>query len=254
MKKDSSILKTVVSWLSAVFFVVILCYTGYRTYNLLTFTAPGSIIVPLMGLTLFDVGMLAWGAIFLYASEGIAQRGIALLAALFDLFLVCAAVILDMALDGQALIDVPEWAGVAAFGVLSVAAVVNVVCAFAYKLTATSALTAIREQAAKDRYEAAIVAEEEAVTELAFGELQNLRQQHAQVLASQIGERMFNGLTDRLGTGLKKLGSLQPSQYTMPAALMTRSNDVGGGGKPAETTAFGKDIEAPKAPPPPNSQ
>ena len=58
---------------------VLVTWTASLTYSFISQALPDQPITPYFALVVFDVGMVSWLFIFMFAAEGIAQRGIALL-------------------------------------------------------------------------------------------------------------------------------------------------------------------------------
>jgi len=193
-------LKKIAEGLAAFFAVALLLFTGWRTYNLLAMTAPGSIIMPALGLVVFDVGFVCWTVLFLHKAEGIPQRTVTIIGAIADLLLVVAAVIADIFLDGQTLAAVPHWVGFAALIVVGVAVAINVGLVFLYHVTDPRAITTIRERARQDKIDDALRTEEDETVDLALKMFREQRRAVAAQLAEATTERMMQTLHERMGT------------------------------------------------------
>lgn len=129
-----------------VFGLVIIAFTAWRTYHLLTFTNPGDPIATGLGLVLFDLGALVWLRLYLKDASGGPQRAVALGGTIADLVLTIVAVVADLIIAGT-LIDRPEWIGLGALVTISLATAANVVLLYLYHLASPDVL---RENAQRD--------------------------------------------------------------------------------------------------------
>jgi len=190
--------KRIVAGLALLFAGVLLAFTAWRTYHLLSLTSPGDVILPALGLVVFDLGFVCWTLIFLHLAEGFPQRAAALCGAVADLGLVIVAVVADLFLHGQTLTAVPAWVGLAALLTISLAVAVNLTLVFIFHITSPNALAALRERARQDRIEEATLKEEQAIEDLAFKELHNKRRAIAEDVAEGKAQEMLDSLLERM--------------------------------------------------------
>lgn len=91
--KDLS--KSALSILSWPFAILLLIFTGYQTYTLL-YDVSGSHLTAVVGLVLFEIGMLYWWAVFRSEAEGLPQMALSLLVFLACLLFVTMATALKL--------------------------------------------------------------------------------------------------------------------------------------------------------------
>jgi len=201
--------KRIVEGLALVFAAVMLVFTGWRTYHLPQLTSPGEVILPALGLVVFDVGFVVWTLVFMHVAQGIPQRAVALSGAVADLLLVIAAVVADLFLHGQTLANVPDWMGLAALITVSIAVSVNVTLVFLFHLTAPAILDGLRQRARDDAVADAMRREEDATVDLALNKLKGKRQEIADTVADGKADEMLASLLERM----------QATQYARRPAL-----------------------------------
>jgi hypothetical protein len=93
--------KYVVKLFGQFFMLLVLGFTGFQTYSLL-YSVSKDPLMSLIGLVLFEGGMLYWWSEFRSDAEGIGQMAVSLLLAVFGLLLVAGATALHLgALDKE---------------------------------------------------------------------------------------------------------------------------------------------------------
>jgi hypothetical protein len=104
-----------------------------------------------MGLALFDLGALSWLFVFLKASQGMAQRAIALTLSLIDL---AGAVLIGFAqimLGGQSFAEIPADLGTVAIWSIAIWTGLNLFSILGFHLVDPAALREMSQRAAKDK-------------------------------------------------------------------------------------------------------
>lgn len=78
MKKNNGLSSTITKILGYIFSVLVILFSSYNTFQLLH-TSSGNLIIAVLGLVLFEGGMVYWWLVFQNGAEGLPQMGIALL-------------------------------------------------------------------------------------------------------------------------------------------------------------------------------
>lgn len=143
--------KTIAKFLFYAVAVILLLWTSSLTYSFLAMALPGAFwLVPLLGLVVFDVGMIAWMFVFLSHAEGAIQRAVAITLTLFNFVGVGLMVIAEILLDGQTLTTAPAMLGTAAIWGIGVWTVANVLGVIVFHLGDNQARRAMAYQNEKD--------------------------------------------------------------------------------------------------------
>ena len=200
--------------------IVLLVWTSSLTYSFLSMALPGMFwAVPLLGLIVFDAGMIAWMFVFLSHAEGAIQRAVAIVLTLWNFLGVGLMTIAEILLSGQTLTEAPAMLGTAAIWGIGIWTVVNVLGVIVFHLGDPEA-----------RKEMALQSEKDAIFEGALTSLKNRRVAAQQGLADEMSATMFaqllsdiradsdkNGIPDLLerGTQSRTTASDRPQ---LPAA------------------------------------
>lgn len=180
--------RTIAKYLFYAVAVTLLAWTGSLTYSFLSMALPGAFfLVPLLGLVVFDAGMIAWLFVFLSHAEGAIQRATAIVLCLFDFLGVGLMVMAEILLDGQQLVDAPDLLATAAIWGIGIWTVVNVFGVILFHLGDPEA-----------RKEMTIQAEKDAIFDGALKKLNNRRMEHESALADELSEAMFTQLLSEL--------------------------------------------------------
>lgn len=204
--------------------IVLLMWTSSLTYSFLSMALPNTFwAVPLLGLVVFDVGMVSWLFVFLGHAEGNIQRAVAIALTMFNFVGVGLMVLAEILLDGQQLVEAPEMLGTAAIWGIGIWTVANVLGVLVFHLGDPNA-----------RREMAMQAERDEIFEAALGDLKNRRIGMQKTLSEEMGAAMMaelvsqlradsdrNGIADILETGKQNTSSTPPTRE--PSA-----NGVGG--------------------------
>lgn len=176
--------RTIAKFLFYFVAVILLAWTASLTVSFLRMALPGAFwIVPILGLIVFDVGMVSWLFVFLSHAEGAIQRATAIMLTVFDFLGVALMVLAEILLDGQQLIEAPPILATAAIWGIAVWTVVNVGGVIVFHLGDNNA-----------RRDMAIQAEKDALFEGALADLRTRRVASQARLANEMGGVMFEQL------------------------------------------------------------
>ena len=180
--------KTLAKFLFYTVAVVLVSWTASLTIAFVSNALPEAHwMVPYFSLVVFDGGMLAWLAVFLYYAEGSGQRVIAIAATLLDMIGVALMVIAEIFLGGQSLVAAPEMLGEYALWAIGIWTTLNVAGVIGFHLLDND-----------NRQRMAIQAEADEIFETALKLLKQKRVNHGHELADDMAEGMMAQLVDRL--------------------------------------------------------
>ena len=132
------------------FGALVIAFTGFQTWSLL-FEATGNELVALLGLVLFEGGMLYWWVCFQYTAKGLGQLALSIGMAVLSLCVVSLAAALHLGAVS---------AGVFGANTVSVlitaAAVMNLGAKFAYPLLSPHMIESIRDKVMEGRINTAV--------------------------------------------------------------------------------------------------
>lgn len=142
---------TVTKILLLVFGVAVFALMIMLTFGSLGRIFPGDSVKQGSGLILFDIGALVWLIVFVGASRGKMQRGVAIL-----MFVFCAVGAIAMAgadalMSGQDFVEVPQWVGQGIVYLFIVATALNLIALYLHHLNQPETTYKIREEAAQDK-------------------------------------------------------------------------------------------------------
>ncbi|MBI5305500.1 MAG: hypothetical protein HY868_25450 [Chloroflexi bacterium] len=147
MKKGTagSISALVINGIGWLFGLVVLGWTGYRSWHILytTVAEDNSVlkfVIPVLGLVIFEGGMLYWFFNFVKKAEGTPQKAVSIVAAVLDTFFVLIAFLSDVTnATGAGMMD--KAAPVALVGI---ATAVNLIAKIADYITSPEVLHSIK--------------------------------------------------------------------------------------------------------------
>lgn len=131
--------------------LVVVGWTGYRTWHIMSLVTPDSQVVPWLGLAVFDGGLVVWTLYYLKAAEGSPQRATALVGSLIDMVFVFLASGADVWLGGQRLATVPEEYGTYTLWLVVIATAANVFLLWLAHVTDPAARQEMRLRSAQDQ-------------------------------------------------------------------------------------------------------
>lgn len=176
--------------------VTLFTWTASLTVSFLQSVLPNSFwLVPILGLVVFDGGLIAWMFVFLAHAEGAIQRATALLLTIVNLIGVGLMVVAEILLDGQQWVAAPESLGTVAVWAIGIWTIINVAGVVLFHLGDNQA-----------RKEMAIQSEKDAIFEAALSDLKTRRVVMQRALSQEIGAAMMDEIiadirADRDGDG-----------------------------------------------------
>ena len=132
--------KNMITVIGVLFAVLILAFTGFQTWSLL-YKVSGNAYIALLGLVLFEGGMLYWWFHFQNSAEGLMQMGLSLLGAIFGLLLIGSATALHLGA-----IDAMTFGESTPAKLITVAVLVNLVIKFVSPLVHPDQLRRIQQR------------------------------------------------------------------------------------------------------------
>ena len=187
--------------------VTLFTWTASLTVSFLQSVLPNSFwLVPILGLVVFDGGLIAWMFVFLAHAEGAIQRATALLLTIVNLIGVGLMVVAEILLDGQQWVAAPESLGTVAVWAIGIWTIINVAGVVLFHLGDNQA-----------RKEMAIQSEKDAIFEAALSDLKTRRVVMQRALSQEIGAAMMDEIiadirADRDGDG--RLDIMQRGKQT----------------------------------------
>ena len=210
--------RTIAKFLFYAVTIVLLAWTSSLTYSFLSMALPGTFwLVPLLGLVVFDVGMISWLFVFLSHAEGAIQRAVGIILCLFNFVGVGLMTISEIMLSGQTMAAAPEMLGTIAIWGVGIWTTVNVLGVLVFHLGDPSA-----------RKEMAIQSEKDAIFEGALTDLKQRRIGAQKALSHELSGVMFgelladirsdadgNGVPDIMERGRQDAPQAAPSARNM---------------------------------------
>ena len=176
--------RTIAKFLFYAVTIALMAWTSSLTYSFLSMALPGQMwIVPLLGLVVFDVGMISWLFVFLSHAEGAIQRAVGIILCLFNFVGVGLMTISEILLSGQTMAAAPEMLGTIAIWGIGIWTTVNVLGVLVFHLGDPAA-----------RKEMAIQSEKDAIFEGALDALKQRRVDAQQALSHELSGVMFGEL------------------------------------------------------------
>lgn len=143
--------RTIAKFLFYTVALVLFVWTSSLTYGFLSMALPNAFwLVPLLGLVVFDAGMVAWLFVFLSHAEGAIQRAVAIILTLWNFVGVGMMTIAEILLDGQQLVEAPAMLGTVAIWGIGIWTIVNVLGVLVFHLGDNQARRAMAYQSEKD--------------------------------------------------------------------------------------------------------
>lgn len=221
--------------------IVLLLWTSSLTYSFLSMALPNTFwLVPLLGLVVFDVGMIAWLFVFLSHAEGAIQRAVAIILTMFNFVGVGLMTIAEILLDGQQMAEAPAMLGTAAIWGIGIWTVVNVLGVLVFHLGDNQARRAMAYQAEKDEiFDAAL-------KDLKTRRIGIQQEMAEEISRAMIGEMIADLRKDADGDGRRDMferrGDVGKTTHNaprqdidvIPLAQPTGRGDNGAPGKPVQ--------------------
>ena len=176
--------------------IVLLAWTSSLTYSFLSMALPGAFwLVPLLGLVVFDVGMISWLFVFLSHAEGAIQRAVGIILCLFNFVGVALMTISEILLSGQTMAAAPPMLGTIAIWGIGIWTTVNVLGVLVFHLGDPAA-----------RKEMALQAEKDAIFEGALKKLTQRRRANEDGLADEMSDALYVQLLSNLSADKDRNG------------------------------------------------
>ena len=176
--------------------IVLLVWTSSLTYSFLAMALPGQMwFVPLLGLVVFDVGMISWLFVFLSHAEGAIQRAASIILCLFNFVGVGLMTISEILLSGQQMAAAPEMLGTIAIWSIGIWTTVNVLGVLVFHLGDNNARRAMAYQTEKD-----------AIFDAALGDLKTRRIGVQKAISEEMSRAMMDEMTAELRADVDKDG------------------------------------------------
>lgn len=180
--------KTIAKFLFYAVAAVLLVWTSSLTYSFLSMALPNTFwLVPLLGLVVFDVGMIAWLFVYISHAEGAIQRAVAIILTMFNFIGVGLMVIAEILLDGQQFAEAPVMLGTAAIWGIGIWTVFNVLGVLVFHLGDNQARRAMAYQNEKD-----------AIYDAALGDLKTRRIAIQKAMSEEISRAMMDEMIAEL--------------------------------------------------------
>ena len=197
--------------------IVLLVWTSSLTYSFLAMALPGQMwFVPLLGLVVFDVGMISWLFVFLSHAEGAIQRAASIILCLFNFVGVGLMTIPEILLSGQQMAAAPEMLGTIAIWSIGIWTTVNVLGVLVFHLGDNNARRAMAYQTEKD-----------AIFDAALGDLKTRRIGVQKAISEEMSRAMMDEMTAELRADVDKDGRRdmfeRPGSVARAAPVMVNS-------------------------------
>jgi hypothetical protein len=140
-KKMKDIIRSALVFVGPAFALLLLGFTGYQTYSLI-YTVTASHLTAVIGLILFEVGMMYWWFVFRNEAEGLPQMALSLMVFIACLLFVVLATSLKLGAVGDTALGVNTPAKI-----ITAAAVVQLAAKLLFPLLHPDVAHAIKERA-----------------------------------------------------------------------------------------------------------
>ena len=207
--------KTLAKFLFYTVAVVLVSWTASLTIAFVANALPEAHwMVPYFSLVVFDGGMLAWLAVFLYYAEGSGQRVIAIAATLLDMIGVALMVIAEIFLGGQSLVAAPDMLGEYALWAIGIWTTLNVAGVIGFHLLDN-----------ENRKRMAIQSEMDEIFEGALRDLKQKRRGMQEQLSGELSDGMLAELLALVSRDANKNGVPDLMESNAPRQLPSMASD-----------------------------
>lgn len=148
---DKNLMQTVTKVIFYLLAATLLLWTSSMTLAFVSAALPNLPIARYFALAIFDVGSIAWLAIFIYSAEGIPQRATAFILAIVDLLGVGLMVMAELLTGGQTITQVSTDLGSIALYGIGIWTIANLVGVFAYHMTDPETMHRIAQRSSQDK-------------------------------------------------------------------------------------------------------
>lgn len=205
----NELFKKVIQFMGILFAALVIGFTGYQTYSLLS-EVSGNPLIAWLGLALFEGGMLYWWFVFQKEAEGIGQLALSLLLFVFGLALVAGSTGLHLgAIDAGALgANTPA-------KLVTVAAIINLIGKTLYPIFSPTTFGHIWERA----LEGVVMAK-------AYKAAQGKADDMAEKLADNVGNEIVRRLTVSVLTNHQLRHEAEKAPLALPLLRAKKTIDA----------------------------
>ena len=206
--------KAIAKGLFYLFAAVVVVWMVTNTKGMLDMVFPGNVVIPWLGLAVFDLGAIAWLVVFLRDASGTGQRSISVVASLVSLIGAIAMTVAHLYMGGQTITDVPAEMGTYVIWAIGVMTALHATAVWAYHILDPLEMMEIKQKMGEDR-----------IIALAYKKAETEIDDRADVLATHIGRTWADNAGRRVQETARvlQLGGVDansPKAHTaQPAAL-----------------------------------
>lgn len=213
--KPGSISAMVINVLGWLFGAIMVAWSGYRSWHILYNTVSNDnsilkVVIPLLGICIFEGGMLYWFFHFVHKAEGTPQKAVAIVTAILDLIFVLIAFGSDVA-NASGASELDKSVPVVLVGA---ATAVNLIAKIADYLTSPKVLVSIK-----------IGGHTDTITDMAMIKLE----QSIVKLAEEKAEQLAAQLRAEVMKNAERMVTAQSSKNGKEPAPVVRGNSKDGG-------------------------
>lgn len=174
----------------------LLVWTASMTLAFVGAALPNLPVAKYFALAIYDIGAVAWLAIFIYAAEGIPQRAGALILSIFDLVGVGGMVMAELLTGGQTIAQVSSDLGMVALYGIGIWTFINLVGIFSYHMTDPDTMNRMVQRSSQDK-----------ITARSLKLLEARTDEIADEVAEQLASRMVGETLLRLSASSQRYGT-----------------------------------------------
>lgn len=192
----SALLYQMIRLAGILFAILLLCFTGYQTWSLL-YEVSASPVVAVLGLVVFEGGMLYWWFFFQHNAQGLPQLALSLIMAVIGLLLVGGATGIHLGA-----VEADTFGFETPAKLVTLAVLANLAAKFLMPLISPDTMTAIKTKQAEGK-----------ILDEAFKMLDTKSDNMAAGLANAISEDMMGELERKILAGRKRPEIIEGSAY-----------------------------------------
>lgn len=217
--------KAIAKGLFYLFAAVVIVWMVTNTKGMLDMVFPGNVVIPWLGLAVFDLGAIAWLVVFLRDSSGTGQRSISVVASLVSLIGAIAMTVAHLYMGGQTITDVPAEMGTYVIWAIGVMTALHATAVWAYHILDPLEMMEIKQKLGEDR-----------IIALAYKKAEAEIDDRADVLATHIGRTWADNAGRRVQETAKVLqlngvDANSPKAHTAQPVVLADSGTLQTGGR-----------------------
>ncbi|MBK9053320.1 MAG: hypothetical protein IPL78_21195 [Chloroflexi bacterium] len=205
----NELFKKVIQFMGILFAALVIGFTGYQTYSLLS-EVSGNPLIAWLGLALFEGGMLYWWFVFQKEAEGIGQLALSLLLFVFGLALVAGSTGLHLGA-----IDAAAFGANTPAKLVTIAAIINLIGKTLYPIFSPTTFGHIWERA----LEGVVMAK-------AYKAAQGKADDMAEKLADNVGNEIVRRLTVSVLTNHQLRHEAEKAPLALPLFQGKKATDT----------------------------